>query len=115
MIKKIYPYLILLLCLAIATFFWEYIKIPYNENNLIYGEYYIQKYNPVNEVLRFAFFVSFPLFFFLTFILKKTDSLNLFSSNNFFLKREINFVNKGCNLNIVTFYLISFAIIDFFA
>ncbi len=115
MMKKIYPYLILLLCLLISTLVWEYIKIPYNEENLIYGEYSSKKYNPINELLRFTFFIFFPLLFFLIAVLRQSNTANFFSSKNFFLKRELNFSNKCNNLNIVTFYLISFVFIDFFS
>ena len=98
MMKKIYPYLILLLCLLISTLVWEYIKIPYNEENLIYGEYSSKKYNPINELLRFTFFISFPLLFFLIAVLRQSNTANFFSSKNFFLKRELNFSNKCNNL-----------------
>ena len=36
---------------------WDIIKLPYNESNLIIGEYYYKKLSPQNNLLRFLFFI----------------------------------------------------------
>jgi hypothetical protein len=64
-VKKLYPYILFLLFLIIFTLLWDKIKLPYNESNLIQGEYYLKKFNPYNEILRFIIFIFIPLFIFL--------------------------------------------------
>ena len=68
---------------------WDYIKIPFNESNKIYGEFYLKKYNPVNEILRFLIFVFFPLLVFFSLTLKQQDYFNLYvGSPNFFINKK---------------------------
>ena len=87
--KKIYPYLGLFLSIIFATLIWEHIYIPYDENNIIYGDFYSKKYNPINEILRFLIFTFIPLSVFFILILDKKNYYDLnFYENNFFLKKK---------------------------
>ena len=63
--RKIYPYLCLIITLFFVTIFWEQIKIPYDQSNLIQGEFFFKKYNPINEVLRVLTFILSPILIFL--------------------------------------------------
>ena len=88
--KKYLPYILLVVSIIICTFLWDKIKIPYDESNLIQGEYFFKKYNPNNEIIRFLIFIFIPLGIFLVTYLKfneKTYSLHP-KSNNFFFKKE---------------------------
>ena len=58
--KKFYPYLLFITFLIVCTFAWDKIKIPYDESNLIQGEFFSKKYNPINEILRFLIFIFIP-------------------------------------------------------
>ena len=89
--KKTYPYIFFLISLVIMVYFWDMIKIPYDQSNLIQGEFFLKKYNPNNETLRFLSFVFIPLFVFLisylNFLKLETLSLNPLSEH-FFLKKK---------------------------
>ena len=58
---------------------WDYISLPYNNKNQIYGEYAKLKYNPLNDSLRYIFFVILPLgAFFISYkILYKENLLSI--------------------------------------
>ena len=68
--KKFYPYLLFIIFLIGCIFFWDKIKIPYDVSNLIQGEFFSKKNNPINEILRFLIFVFIPLLIFLVSYLK---------------------------------------------
>ena len=118
--RKIYPYLGLIITLFIVTIVWEQIEIPYDHTNLIQGEFFFKKYNPINEVLRVLTFILAPIFIFLISYLiifkKETYKINPYS-NEFFLKKENNksnneFINKSSFI-ILFFIVLNFFIIDF--
>ena len=89
--KKFYPYLSLIISVIFVTIIWEYIKIPYDQKNLIQGEFFLKKHNPINEVLRVLTFVLTPILIFLTSYLlclrNETYSINPYN-NSFFLKKK---------------------------
>ena len=68
--KKIYPYIWLIVSLFCVTIIWEQIKVPYDQTNLIQGEFFFKKHNPINELLRVLTFVLIPIFTFLISYLK---------------------------------------------
>ena len=66
-------YLISILTLSalmISTLMWDSIKLPFDYQNSMYGEYEKQNYNPNNDTLRFIFFVLIPLMTFFVCYLK---------------------------------------------
>tara|TARA_Y100000590_G_scaffold181136_1_gene206458 strand:- start:777 stop:2612 length:1836 start_codon:yes stop_codon:yes gene_type:complete len=112
--KRVFPYLMLILGIIISTFIWDYIKLPYNNENLIQGEFFTKKYNPKNEILRFLIFIFFPLILFLFFFINKSENYDFLPwKNNFFLKKELNQKISNRNINIFTFFLILIIFIDF--
>ena len=114
--KKIIPYLSLFLCIIFSTLIWDFVRIPYNEQSIIYGEFFTKKYNPINEILRFIIFVFFPLIVFLFLSINKNNFLSLnYKKNNFFLsKRKTSSLDKSnlSKFSIVFFVLI---IVEFFS
>ena len=54
----------LILSIVFSSYVWNLIKIPYQEVEII-GVYAENKYNPFNEILRYFFFILFPLLVFL--------------------------------------------------
>ena len=114
--RRIYPYLWSIIALFLATIAWEQIKIPYNQNNLIQGEFFFKKYNPINEVLRVLTFILSPIFIFLISYLicfkKETYKINPYS-NEFFLKKENNFNNNEL-INKTSYIILFFTILNFF-
>ena len=86
--KKAVPIFSLLFTITLCTLLWDYISLSYDETNTIKGEFYENKYNPNNEILRFLFFVGLPLLVYLIAYIKTNPSFSLIDKKNFFLKRE---------------------------
>ena len=55
--KKYLISILTLSALMISTLVWDSIKLPFDYQNSMYGEYEKQNYNPNNDTLRFIFFV----------------------------------------------------------
>ena len=93
--KKFYPYLLLIISLFFVTFIWDKVRIPYDQTNLIQGEFFLKKYNPINETLRFLIFVFVPLFVFLISYIQchknETFKINPYSDEFFLKKKNTNF------------------------
>ena len=103
-----------LLALVISTLIWDSIKLPFDYQNNIYGEYAKQNFNPLNDTLRYIFFVSIPLItFFVSYL--SFNKENLFTINQV-LKSQVTyqFETRDNKLTLFFFYLIIiFIIIDF--
>jgi hypothetical protein len=116
-VKKLYPYLSLIVSIIFVSFSWEHIKIPYDQTNLIKGEFSLKNYNPINEVLRFLAFVVFPIIIFLiTYLIcfkNETYNLNPYR-DDFFLKEKYLKVSDNNRIEITSYILLLFIIIDFF-
>ena len=106
MIKKYIPAILTIIAIFIATLFWEKIILIYDVQNEIVGEYSKNNYNPKNDVLRFIFFITFPLIVFII------SYLSLASKNTFSIKQVIfdkgeEIINKNKNSKY-SFFLILF-------
>ena len=114
--KKFYPYFFLIISLIFVSIIWEQIKIPYDQTNLIKGEFSLKNYNPFNEVLRFLTFVLIPILVFLISYLicfkNETYKLNPYS-NDFFLKKKYTLVNDNTTIKKISYVLLSFIVLDF--
>ena len=111
--KKCFPLVSSLVFLILIVFIWDYIKLPYNNENVINGEYYLKKFNPLNETLRFLLFILLPsLVYFISYLLinKETYNLNLNSPNYFLQKKHNNFYNS---LNFYFFLFILLILLEF--
>ena len=82
--RKYFPIAISLFFLATVIIFWDNIKIPYNENNLIIGEHYLNKFNPQNDTLRFILFITLPSLVYLMSYLKINSFTYSFKKNKDF-------------------------------
>ena len=92
--KKYFPLILSLSFMTIVVFLWDYIKLPYNNENTTVGEFYYKKFNPLNETVRFLSFILLPCFVYLVsyiFINKKTYNFNINSNNYFLSKKEDNY------------------------
>ena len=104
-----------LIAIYIATFLWNIISIPFNTKVSIIGNYYLQKYNPINEIIRYIVFIILPL---LTFFF----CIQFFFSNNLRKIKDIFFSNNLINsikiknsdkLNYSLISVLLFAILGF--
>ena len=99
--------------LIIFALFWDQIKLPYDENNSIIGQYSANKYNPANEILRFVCFVIIPIIIYLISYLKYEKfsfSLNKDSQNYFLEDKKLK---KEIKKNHLSFYFFFFIILIF--
>ncbi len=107
--KKTLPWFVLLLGIVFSTIIWKYISLPYDETNLIIGEYSQKKINPFNDSLRGIFFISFPLFLYsITYLLLNKELLTI---KIFKDKKSIR--NK--NINYLSLILILFCVLEFYS
>ena len=86
-LKNLFIILITITSISVATYLWEYIKLPItNINELGRGQYIDNNHNQKNELLRYLCFIFLPL---ITFI-----SLMVFFKkikiNEFFLKLQLS-------------------------
>ncbi len=89
--KKYLPFFLSILSLSIAIFFWDLIKLPYDEENKIIGEYFYKKYNPSNDTIRFLLSIGLPLIiYFITYLKINKDifSANPFNHDYFLRKKK---------------------------
>ena len=72
-------YTILFLSILISTFLWSKINLPYSNTHNVEGIYASLEYSAHNDVVRYIFFIGFPILtFFLSLILfKKNEMINL--------------------------------------
>ena len=111
--RKFIPLSLSIIILITVSLLWDYIKLPYNNENLLVGEYYLKKFNPLNETLRFLSFILLPtLVYFISYLLinKETYNLNLNSPNYFLQKKHNNFYNS---LNFYFFLFILLILLEF--
>ena len=113
-IKKFLPLILSLLVVLTVIIFWEYIKLPYNNENIIIGEHYYNKYNPLNDKIRFLLLIIIPslvyIFCYLKFN-KDTYSFNLKNKNYFLNNNKKTFDNY---LNLYFLFFIFLISIEFF-
>ena len=113
MTNRFIPIFISFTSLLIVLFFWDSIKLPYDNTNNIIGEYYIKKFNPTNEILRFIIFIGVPTIIYLTFyFLINKDCLSVNKDkDDFFLKNIKN--DKLDPLKNIYFFFIFLIFIEF--
>ena len=74
---------------------WDNINVPFNNNSDYgnqYSEYFTKKYNPLNDNLRFIFFIGFPLIVFIF-------SLKYFYPAQIYEINEVLKIDYNKNLN----------------
>ena len=109
--KTIFIILITILSIILSSYLWKHITLPYKENGII-GIYSINNYNSNNEILRYLFFILFPVFVYLSLQIY----FNKFSYKNLFLRLKINeeFSNKNFNfLKLTKYFFIFFVLSEF--
>ena len=115
--NKIFPLIFCILLFIIIIFFWDYIHLPYDQNNQIIGEYFYKKFNPSNEILRFLLVIGIPALTYLYLYLNYNETLSFKVNNkNFFLKKNIFKVKdplKKYSYLFLFFIFIEFLSIDF--
>ena len=104
----------IIITVTISTFFWEHIKLEFNNYEEVLGSYSESSHNQHNDTLRFLSFISFPLIFYfiLCMVFYKKDFIgnikNLFND-----EYEVNFQEKN-NIKIYLYFFLALIIFGFF-
>ena len=90
--------------MLLGVFLWDKINLPYSNPENIYGVLSINKFNPINNDLRFLTFISLIFgTFFLSLIFYKRNLSN-FNEIFFFKKKEESIENyKYLNITFLIF------------
>ena len=109
--KNIIIFFSTIISIFFASFIWDKITIPFSNPSGANGLLVVQKYNPINDTLRYIFFISLPLivFFYLNLSLKRKK----FNLINLFFEREQKVFNNPHVVNILFFIFIIFLILEF--
>ena len=91
--KKFIPFISSFLTLIVISFFWDHIKLPYDESNVIVGNYYFKKFNPLNDTIRFLFFTVIPSIVYLVSYLNLNKEVYI-KKNNILLEYKQLFKNN---------------------
>ena len=116
--KKYLPISSSLLLLAISIIFWDSIKMPYDESNVIVGQPFYKKFNPINDKIRFLFFIVPSVLIYLFCYLRvntNTFRFNLKSKDFFLYRLKIKEVNADNSLNLYSFLFILLITLEFFS
>ena len=116
--QRFIPFILSFSFLLIISFFWDEIKLPYDNNNIIVGEYYYKKYNPLNDTVRFLIFILVPCLIYLISYLKlnkETYNLNRQDKDYFLNKKKYNFSDplKLYFLLFIFLIIVEFCSLDF--
>ena len=110
--KKYLPFIISSSIVVVVVLLWDLIKLPYNQENLILGEYSKKQFNPLNEIVRFLFLIVIPVFIYLFYYLtlNKEGTFSIIPKNKdyFLSKEEVSDTNK-LNFYFFFFYITYFS------
>ncbi len=116
--KKYLPILSSLILLVISIIFWDFIKLPYDQSNNIVGQPFFNKFHPINDKIRFLFFITPSVLIYLFFYLRvNTNTFNFnIKSKEYFLyginNKEIYYDNS---LNFYSYLFILLITLEFFS
>ena len=116
--KKYLPISSSLLLLAISIIFWDSIKLPYDESNVIVGQPFYKKFNPINDKIRFLFFIVPSVLIYLFCYLRvntNTFRFNLKSKDFFLYRLENKEINSDNSLNLYNYLFILLITLEFFS
>ena len=98
------------------SYFWEFIKIPFDTSITIKGEHYLpQLHNPLNDSIRFVMFVFIPLFGYLIYnlIINQTKFFIFFKNNFLILEKNNNNFDTNKDLSKISFVFFIFLFVEF--
>jgi len=115
---KLLPFILSVLVLLATIVLWDYIKLPYNSENTIIGEYYYKKNNPLNDKIRFLFLIGLSSLVYLISYLKLNKEIYSFNlkDKDYFLNNKQKTTDDSLNFYSIFFiFLISaeFFLLDF--
>ncbi len=115
--KNILPFILIFLSVVVATLLWNHISISYNPEKQILGDSYLKNlHNPLNDILRFIFFLSLPVLT-LVFYYQLTEK-NIFTNFKkiiFFNYNNFNYSNEKKVINFFSYIILFFLLLEFFS
>ena len=108
--KNIPLFLLFFFSIIFSAFIWSKINFPTQRNDIV-GEYSLNNYNSLNDILRYVIFISLPT---LTFFISKILIFNI-SFKNFFNSFKIIY-EKNINekpIVYLLFFLLAYIITEF--
>ena len=76
-LKNIYPYVLCFVGIIFSYLIWDFLKLPYDENNIIQGTAFNKKINPYDNTLKVLFFIFFSSTNFFYFFYKRKNLLSI--------------------------------------
>ena len=113
--KDLYIFFSIIISIIVATLLWEKISLPLNNTIEASGILVNEGYNPINDTLRYIFFISLPLIVFLfsnIWIKKKTIN---FTELIFEKEKVLKPIDNHSILLFITFLFIIFIFLEFFS
>ena len=110
--KIIIEIFIISLSILFSSFIWRYILIPYTETDII-GIYSNNNYNENNDLIRYLFFIGFPLLIFILLRFTEEKKIFLIFLNN--LRKVTIKKYKNGLLDFLLLIFISFIFFEFFS
>ena len=114
-ISNILIFFITIFSIIISTFLWPVINLPYSNPENVVGVLSLIKYSPLNNTVRYVFFVGLPLFsFFCALLFFKKEQLIKFKNFITFENSNIEYkTNINKTINIFYFFFIIYILIEF--
>ena len=108
--NNLFIFFITILSIYLASVIWSKINLPYNNKYDVIGIYSNLNYSSYNDVARYIFFVSFPMFCFLVSLLffKKNEFINI---KDLFKNEKNKYINYQNLTKIFSFYLSLFLLL----
>ena len=115
--KNILPFILIFLSVVVATLLWNHISIPYNPEKQILGDSYLKNlHNPLNDILRFIFFLSLPVLTLVFYYqLKEKNIFTNFKKIIFFNYNNFNYLNEKKDINFFSYIILFFLLLEFFS
>ena len=112
--KNLYIFFSIIISILITTILWEKISLPLNNTIGAKGILVTEGYNPINDTIRYIFFISFPLtiFLILNHLLKK-KSIS-FKKLIFEEEKNLKIINNR-PIIILSFIITIFIFLEFFS
>ena len=109
LIKNISLIFLISFSIVICTIIWRYLIIPYDNPNIV-GQYSLNNYHPLNDVIKYFLFIFFPssLFIFWKIFIEKKN----FNQLNNSLNLNANYLSSKDNY-VIIFTLITITILFF--
>ena len=111
--KNFYIFFSVVISILIVTLLWEKISLPLNNTTGAKGLLVSKGYNPINDTIRYIFFISFPLSVYL--LLNQTLKKKTIRVRELIFEEDKKVINYYPVLIILSFIFIIFIFFEFFS